>query len=155
MVRLKFLTYTHIYIHTCRILSWKGPQGSSNAIPGSTKDHSNANAPSAAAVPGRAHCPGQTILCPLPSGADPFPNTPDRPDTDSCRPLGPCCCHRAELSAASLLPVKSCSRNEAPAQLLSAEQTQGLQPLLTHLALQNVPHLCRPPLDTHSFMSFL
>jgi len=98
---------------------------------------------------------GSSRPCPLPSGADPFPNTPDRPDTDSCRPLGPCCCHRAELSAASLLPVKSCSRNEAPAQLLSAEQTQGLQPLLTHLALQNVPHLCRPPLDTHSFMSFL
>jgi len=36
--------------------------------------------------------------------------------------------------------------------LLEAEQTKGPQPLLTHLVLQTLQHLCSPPLDADSFM---
>ena len=54
-------------------------------------------------------------------------------------PRAPSLSQRAELSAAPLLPVRSCSRDAASPQpaLLCAEHTQGPQLLLTHLALRS------------------
>lgn len=38
--------------------------------------------------------------------------------------------------------------------LLWAKQTTGPQPLLTHFALWTVFHLYRPPLDSHTFITY-
>jgi len=69
---------------------------------------------------GCAHCPGQPVSCPPLSGADPVPN-PQLPlpwHSSTPFPRAPSLSHRAELSAAPPLPVRSCSRHEASPQLL-------------------------------------
>ena len=56
--------------------------------------------------------------------------------------------HRAELSAAPPLPVRSCSRHQASPQLLcSVLSKHGPQPLLIDPVLQTTHHLCRCSLD--------
>ena len=60
------------------------------------------------------------------------PHTPTRPSPDTAphRSLWPCRCHRAELSAAPPLPVRSCSRHEASPQLLcSALSERSTKPM--------------------------
>ena len=68
---------------------------------------------------GRAHCPGQPVPCPPPSGAQPFPQPhPPSPDTAPCRSLGPRRCHRQQSSALPSAPCESRGRHRASPQLL-------------------------------------
>jgi len=80
--------------------------------------------------PSAPAAPPLTQLHAIPSG--PLAVTQSR--AQRC-PSAPC----EELQLPSVLPSPP---------LLCAEQTQGLQALLTHLALQTLPHLCSSPLDT-------
>ena len=96
----------------------------------------------------------QPIPCPPPSGAELFPHPHLTLNTAPCRSLRSCCCHqRAELSTCRLLQATMRSHHAGhhdsspQPPLLCAEQTKGPQPLLTHLALQTLHHLCSPPLD--------
>jgi len=69
---------------------------------------------------GRAHSPGQPAPCPPPCGAAPVPN-PQLPlpwHSSVPFPRALSLSHRAELSAAPPLPVRSCSRHQASPQLL-------------------------------------
>ena len=75
---------------------------------------------------GRAHSPGQPVPCPPPSGADPVPN-PQLPlpwHSSMPFPRALSLSHRAELSAAPPLPVRSCSHHEASPQLLCSALSQ-------------------------------
>ena len=62
--------------------------------------------------------------------------------SDSVTVTGDQCCPSTSL-------MRICSHHKASPQppLLWAEQTQRAQPLLTHVALQALPHLCSLPLD--------
>ena len=64
--------------------------------------------------------------CPPPSGADPVPN-PQLPlpwHSSMPFPRALSLSHRAELSAAPPLPVRSCSHHEAPPQLLCSGRSK-------------------------------
>ena len=87
---------SHRIIETGSIPSWKGPTGITEPNP---RPHAAPPAPvcesGVPALPelrhrGRAHCPGQPVPCPPPSGAQPFPQPhPPSPDTAPCRSLSP------------------------------------------------------------------
>jgi len=75
---------------------------------------------------GRYPLPWAARSIPPPCGEEPSPPAAP-PLTQLHAILRPCRCHRAELSAAPPLPVRSCSRHEASPQLLGSEHTQGPQ----------------------------
>ena len=107
------------------IPSWKGPTRTTEPNP---RPHAAPPAPvcesGVPALPelrhrGRAHCPGQPVPCPPPSGAQPFPQPhPPSPDTAPCRSLGPRRCHRQQSSALPSAPCESRGRHRASPQLL-------------------------------------
>ena len=119
---------SHRIIETGSIPSWKGPTGITEPNP---RPHAAPPAPvcesGVPALPelrhrGRAHCPGQPVPCPPPSGAQPFPQPhPPSPDTAPCRSLGPRRCHRQQSSALPSAPCESCGRHRASPQLLCSE----------------------------------
>ena len=84
----------------------KDPQESTCSTPGSTPNHHKCK---------HYVCPGQHVLCPPPSGADPVPNPPLT--QLHTIPSGPVSITR-EQSSALPHPVRSCSRHEASPQLL-------------------------------------
>ena len=96
---------------------------------------------------GRAHGPGYPVPCPLPSGADPFPNTPSPPLIQlHAVPSGPV----AVTQSRAQLTVRSCSRHEASPQLsCSGLSKPRALSCSSHTlpSLQTFPHLCGPPLD--------
>jgi len=61
--------------------------------------------------------------------------------------------HRAELSAAPPLPVRSCSRHEASPQLLCSglSKSSNISCSSHTLPSKTLHHLCSPPLDANSF----
>jgi len=85
------------------------------------KDHPKSNWCSLnSGTGGCAHSPGQPAPCPPPCGAAPVPN-PQLPlpwHSSVPFPRALSLSHRAELSAAPPLPVRSCSRHQASPQLL-------------------------------------
>ena len=94
-------------------MSYKTKKAEENAT-----QHTTAIASWAPAAWGRAHCPGQAVPCPPPSGADPFPHPqlplPRRSSMPFPRALS--LSHRAELNAAPPVLMRSCSRHEASPQ---------------------------------------
>ena len=110
----------------------RDPQRSPSSNPGSTKDHPKfksyfwehyLTAPWTAAAQGCAHCPGQPVLCPPPSGAEPFPNPQSSPSTAPCCFLEPCHCHRKQ---SSVLPSTPCEELQLPWGLPSASSSRHL-----------------------------
>ena len=85
------------------------------------------NAPRTPAAQGCAHCPGQPVPCPLPSGADPFPDPllPLPWHSSMPFPQALSLSQRAELSAPALLPVRSCGHHEASPQLLCSRPNKS------------------------------
>ena len=98
---------------------------------------------------GRAHCPGQPVPCPLPSGADPSltPSCPS-PDTAPCRSLGPCRCHREPSSALTLRSLGGAAAAMRPPHSLPCSglnRLRGLSCFLVLLALRvTLYHLHSP-----------
>ena len=99
-----------------RISCWKGLKRIIKSMPGSTLHHPNPMSESGVHMLselwhwGRAHCSGQSVPCPLPSGAEHFPDPPALPRHCSMpSPRALSLSYRAELSAAPpLLPQGSC-----------------------------------------------